>query len=149
MFDRLGTTLICNMYLNFTVICQPSFYVKVLIFLLFKSSKKDQTGRMNAAAKELRKLLMEDQSFNVSSIFTTLESGTEMIKKIIQALKNDSDPIQPCSASGKSPDSNLNYSRKCHIKNNCLNRNPFLQEWLCKYHVNKCANHASAFGRKQ
>ncbi len=119
----------CRMYLNVTVICQPSLSVKVLISLLFKSSKKGQKRRLKAAAKELRKLLMgtEDQSFNVSSILTTLESGTEMIKKIIQVLENDSDLVQPCCVSSKSPYSipNINYSIKCHIMNNWLNGSPF------------------------
>ncbi len=115
------------MYLNFTVICQLS--VNVLISLSFKSSKKGQKRKLKAAAKELQKLLMEteDQSFNVSSILTTLESGTEMIKKIIQVLENDSDLVQPCRVSSKSPDyiPNINDSRKCHIMNNWLNGSPF------------------------
>lgn len=119
----------CRMYLNFTVICQPSVSVKVLIPLLFKSSKKGQKRRLKAAAKELRELLMEteDQPFKVSSILTTLESGTEMIKKIIQVLENDSDLVQPCCVSSKSPDyvPNINYFRKCQIMNNWLNGSPF------------------------
>ncbi len=115
------------MYLNFTVICQLS--VNVLISLSFKSSKKGQKRKLKAAAKELQKLLMEteDQSFNVSSILTTLESGTEMIKKIIQVLENDSDLVQPCRVSSTCPDyiPYINYSRKCHIMNNWLNGSPF------------------------
>ncbi|XP_050961167.1 NACHT, LRR and PYD domains-containing protein 1 homolog [Labeo rohita] len=65
-------------------------------------SNKGQKKRMKAAAKELRELLMEteDQSFDVSSIPTIIESGTEMIKKIIQVLENDSDLVQPCRARG-------------------------------------------------
>ncbi|XP_058638850.1 NACHT, LRR and PYD domains-containing protein 1 homolog isoform X3 [Onychostoma macrolepis] len=71
------------------------------LYDIHPKSKKGHKRRLKAAAKELRKLLIEteDQSFDVSSILTTLKSGTEMIKKIIQVLENDSDLVQPCRAS--------------------------------------------------
>ncbi|KTG04815.1 hypothetical protein cypCar_00040369, partial [Cyprinus carpio] len=71
---------------------------RVLIFILLKSRNKGQKKRIKDAAKELRELMKtEDQSFDVSSILSNIESATEMIKKTIEELESDSDPVQPCS----------------------------------------------------
>lgn len=73
---------------------------------------------MKSAAKELRKLQKETEhhSFNVPSIPTIIESGTEIIKRTIQLLENDSDLVQACRYRGKSSYSvtltNLNDSKK-------------------------------------
>lgn len=76
--------------------------MKVLIFILLKSRNKGPKKRIKDAAKELKELMeTEDQSFDVSSILSNIESATEMIKKTIEELESDSDPVQPCSVRSK------------------------------------------------
>ncbi len=66
--------------------------------------KKIFKKMIRTAAKQIQKLFKdtEDQSINVSSIPTTLESGIEMIKRIIQRWENDSDHVQLCRSQSKS-----------------------------------------------
>uniref|UniRef100_A0A8C2I9P2 FIIND domain-containing protein n=1 Tax=Cyprinus carpio TaxID=7962 RepID=A0A8C2I9P2_CYPCA len=65
---------------------------------IWPKGNKGQKKRIKDAAKELKELMeTEDQSFDVSSILSNIESATEMIKKTIEELESDSDPVQPCN----------------------------------------------------
>ncbi|XP_016404458.1 NACHT, LRR and PYD domains-containing protein 1a-like isoform X1 [Sinocyclocheilus rhinocerous] len=91
--------------------------IQELCRLYNTKSEKGPKKIIRTAVEQIQKLSeeTEDQSLYVSSIPTTLESGIELIKRIIQQRDNDSDVVQPCRSQSTAREGDLSDTERLDV----------------------------------